>query len=193
MTSPMTDASGAAKDPRSSAPPGQSSADLGIHPLIVRNLEHIGFTQPRPIQVEVIGPILKGRDVIGLARAGSGKTVAFVAPLAHHLISHRPTASRGQSIDPASRLRALVLCPTRELAQQVADEAAAVAQGSVLRTACAYGKVAIGPQARAIARGVDLLVATPGRARELIESGAMSLATIKHVAIDEADRMLDMG
>ena len=92
-----------------------------------------------------------------------------------------------------TRLRALVLCPTRELAQQVADEAGLIMQGTALRVACAYGKVAIKPQADAIARGVDLLVATPGRVRELLDAEALSLAHIKHVVLDEADRMLDMG
>jgi ATP-dependent RNA helicase RhlE len=166
---------------------------LGLHPIIVRNLELMGYHSPRAIQAQVIPAILAGRDVIGLAEAGSGKTAAFAVPLAHRLISAKPAQTKGRPINPVSRLRALALCPTRELAQQVADEAGAIMQGSVLRVACAYGKVAISPQAQAIARGVDLLVATPGRVRELLESGALSLAYIKHIVIDEADRMLDMG
>ena len=167
--------------------------DLGLHRIIVRNLELMGYRAPRQIQADAIPPVLAGRDVIGLAEAGSGKTAAFLAPIEHHLILNKPHQPKGRPVNPASRLRALVLCPTRELAQQVADEAGAIAQGSVLRVACAFGKVAISPQAQAIARGVDVLVATPGRVRELIDSGALSLAFIRHVAIDEADRMLDMG
>lgn len=165
---------------------------LHLHPIITRNLGLIGYAEPRPIQAQAIPPILDGRDVIGLAQTGTGKTAAFIAPLAHHLISRRPQP-KGKPIDPPTRLRALVLCPTRELAVQVADEAAAITQGSVLRTACAYGKVSLSPQAKAIARGVDMLIATPGRVRELLEAGALSLAYIRHIAIDEADRMLDMG
>ena len=168
-------------------------ADFNLHPIIARNLAAMNYKQPRPIQAQAIPPLVEGRDVIGLAKTGTGKTAAFISPIAHRLISVSPRQGRKRSIDPASRLRALVLCPTRELAQQVADEAARIAQGSVLRVACAYGKVAISPQAQAIARGVDLLVATPGRVRELIETGALSMAHVQAVAIDEADRMLDMG
>jgi ATP-dependent RNA helicase RhlE len=164
-----------------------------LHPIIVRNLKLMGYEQPRPIQQRARQPILDRRDVIGLARTGMGKTAAFLAPVAHHLIAEKPLARRGKRIEPMTRLRAIVLCPTRELAQQVAEESRQIVQGSVLRVACAYGKVAITPQAQAIARGVDLLVATPGRVRELLDSAALSLSNIRHVVIDEADRMLDMG
>ena len=170
-----------------------SFENFQLHPIIERNLGLMGFRQAREIQRQTILPMLAGRDVIGLAEAGSGKTVAFITPIANHLISEKPARAKGRPIAPASRLRALILCPTRELAQQVADEAAQIAQGSVLRTACAYGKVALSPQIEALERGVDLLVATPGRVRELIDAGALSLSYIKHLAIDEADRMLDLG
>lgn len=170
------------------------SANLQLHPIIGRNLELMGYGQPRPIQAQAIGHILEGRDLIGLAQAGAGKTAAFIAPLAHALISVKPGRA-GRAADAMSRLRALVLCPTRELAQQVADEAARIMQGSVLRVACVYGKAAISPQIRALERGVDLLVATPGRLRELLELDAWegSLAYVRHIVLDEADRMLDMG
>jgi ATP-dependent RNA helicase RhlE len=167
--------------------------DFGLHPIITRNLTQIGYLEPRPIQVQSLEPILGGRDVIGLAEAGSGKTAAFIVPIAHHLISIKPPRSKGRRVDPMTRFRAIVLCPTRELARQVADEAAAIVKGSVIRVACAYGKVAITPQAQAMARGVDLLVATPGRLRELQDGGAVALAYVRHVVLDEADRMLDMG
>lgn len=168
-------------------------AQLNLHPILVRNLALMGYDEPRPIQAQAMGPILDRRDVIGLAQTGTGKTAAFIVPIAHHLISAKPPQRKGKPIEAMTRLRALVLCPTRELAQQVAEEAAAIVQGSVLRALCAYGKVAISPQAKAIARGVDILIGTPGRVRELLEAGALSLAHVKHVAIDEADRMLDMG
>jgi ATP-dependent RNA helicase RhlE len=166
---------------------------FNLHPLLVRNLGTMGYTSPRPIQAQSIAPALKGRDVIGLAQTGTGKTAAFIVPVAHHLITSAPPKVRGKSIDPQSRLRALVICPTRELARQVAEEAALIAQGNVLRVACAYGKVSMRPQIEALSRGVDLLVATPGRVRELVDAGALTLAWIGHVVLDEADRMMDMG
>lgn len=172
--------------------------ELQLHPLILRNLTQMGYAQPRPIQAAVREPALERRDVIGLAATGTGKTAAFVAPLLHHLLAHRPggepTSRRDRKpIRPTQRLRAIVLCPTRELAQQVQQEAGLIAQGSVLRTACAVGKSAIAPQAQAIARGVDMLVATPGRAIELLDAGLLSLAHVRHIVIDEGDRLLDMG
>lgn len=131
--------------------------------------------------------------MIGLAKTGTGKTAAFISPIAHHLLENPPERTPGKPLPPMHRLRALVLCPTRELAQQVADEARRICQGTVLRVACAYGKVGLKPQSDAIARGVDLLIATPGRVRELLDAGAMTLNHIRHIAIDEADRMMDMG
>lgn len=158
----------------------------------------MGYATPRAVQTAVREPALAGRDVIGLAATGTGKTAAFVAPLLHHLIATRPggepaTRRDKRPIRPDERLRALVLCPTRELAQQVQQEAGLIAQGSVLRTACVYGKSAIKPQADAIGRGVDLVVGTPGRVIELLDAGHLSLAHVKHVVIDEGDRLLDMG
>lgn len=170
-----------------------SFRDLKLNPLLLRNLDAMGYRQPRPIQDRAIGPMLEGRDVIGLAKTGTGKTAAFIAPIAHHLLENPPRRAPRQPVAPMTRMRALVLCPTRELARQVADEAGRICQGTVLRTACAYGKVGIRSQADAIARGVDMLIATPGRVRELIEANALGLGHVRHVAIDEADRMLDMG
>ena len=169
-----------------------------LHPLLTRNLARMGYAQPRPIQAAAQQPILAGRDLIGLAATGTGKTAAFVAPILHQLLSARPGGEPKSRRDkrpvrPAERLRALVMCPTRELTQQVQKEAGVIAQGSVLRTTCAVGKSAIRPQADAIARGVDVLVATPGRAIELLEDGLLSLSHVRHVVIDEGDRMLDMG
>jgi len=166
---------------------------LALHPILQRNLALVGFERPRPIQAKAIDPLLAGRDVIGLAQTGTGKTAAYLLPMLHHLISRKPSQRKGKPIEPMSRLRGLVLCPTRELAQQVARDAAQLAQGTVLRTACAYGKSAISPQAEAIARGVDLLIATPGRVRELLDDSKLSLTHVRYVTVDEADRMLDMG
>lgn len=174
-------------------------SDLHLNALLVRNLAAMGYLRPRPIQGLAADPIRAGRDLIGLARTGTGKTAAFAAPVADCLLADRPPRQRGAKRaqrsrpDPASRLRALVLCPTRELAQQVADETAAIVKGSVLRVLCAYGKVGLRPQVEALAGGIDILVATPGRVRELLEAGALTLVYVKHVVIDEADRMFDMG
>ncbi len=168
-----------------------SFSELGLSRIIIENLTAMGYRQPRAIQAQVIRPILDGRDLIGLAQTGTGKTCAFIAPIAHQLLEHRP-AVKGQRTDPKSRLRALVICPTRELAQQVERETAAIIRGSVLRSAVAFGKVGLNPQAGAI-RGSDILIATPGRVLELLDAGLIALDHIRHVAIDEADRMLDIG
>jgi len=170
-----------------------SFQDLQLNPLLIRNLNEMGYRHPRPIQAQAIGPIRDGCDVIGLAQTGTGKTAAFITPIAHTLLTSPPPRAPGKSIAPMTRLRALVLCPTRELAQQVTAEAARIVQGTVLRTACAYGKVGMKAQSQAIARGVDMLIATPGRVRELLDARVLSLAHVRHVAIDEADRMMDMG
>lgn len=168
-------------------------ASLGLAALIVRNLEQMGYRSPRPIQAQCAQTLLSGRDLMALAQTGTGKTAAFIAPLSHRLLLEKPPRAKGRPIQPMKRLRAVVLVPTRELARQVAKEASAIVQGSVLRVACAYGKSALAPQAQAISRGVDLLVATPGRVRELLDAAALSLAYARFVVIDEADRMLDMG
>lgn len=170
-----------------------SFKSLNLHPLLVRNLQDMGYRRPRPIQAHAIGPLLAGSDVVGLAKTGTGKTAAFITPLAHHLLENPPKRTPGKPVPPMSRLRALVLCPTRELAQQVADEASRICQGTVLHVACAYGKVGIRKQSDAIAKGVDMLIATPGRVRELIDANVLSLDYVRYVAIDEADRMMDMG
>jgi len=167
--------------------------DLPLHPLIVRNLTAMGYRRPQPIQEQAIASLLAGRDVIGLAPTGTGKTAAFLCPTAHHLLSNPPASDGRRKVDPAKRLRSLVLCPTRELAVQVEAECSRIIAGTVLRSACAYGKVGLKPQREAIARGIDILVATPGRVRELLDADAMTLAHVRHLAIDEADRMLDLG
>jgi ATP-dependent RNA helicase RhlE len=178
-----------------------SFAELGLNPILVRSLRQMGYRRPRPIQAEAIGPALAGRDVIGLAATGTGKTAAFAVPIAHHLLASRPGAEGGAArrgrgrprVAPAARLRALVLCPTRELAQQVEAETARVIAGTMLRATCVFGKVGMRPQIEALQKGVDILVGTPGRVRDLLDADALTLAHARHVVIDEADRMMDMG
>jgi superfamily II DNA/RNA helicase len=173
-----------------------------LHRLVLRGIAEMGFKAPTPIQSEFIpaalaptddGDDFRSRDLVGLAPTGTGKTLAYGIPLADLLLRHKPVETGGRRRDPRTRLRALVLVPTRELSQQVAEEIRHLTRGSLLRVTAVYGKVAIAPQAEALKKGVDIVVATPGRARELIEADAMTLAHLLYVVCDEADRMLDMG
>ncbi|MFZ9880350.1 MAG: DEAD/DEAH box helicase [Phycisphaerales bacterium] len=173
-----------------------------LHQLVLRGIRDMGFKAPTPIQAEFVPAAtapaegkdaLASRDLVGLAPTGTGKTLAYGIPLADLLLRHKPVETGGRRRDPRTRLRALVLVPTRELAQQVAEELRLLTRGSLLRVLAAYGKVSIAPQAESLKKGVDIVVATPGRARELIECDAMTLAHLRHVVCDEADRMLDMG
>ena len=166
---------------------------FSLNPLVLNGLDKMGITTPTPIQEASLPASLDLRDVVGLAPTGTGKTLAYTIPLAQRLLENPPPKRKGRPVDPAKRLRALVLCPVRELAQQVAEEARTLFKGSVLRSKAVYGKSALRPQRDAIESGVDLLVGTPGRLRELIDCGALSLAHVRQVVVDEADRMLDMG
>ncbi len=181
-----------------------SFAELDLHPHVVRRLADLGYRSPRPIQAQAAGPILGGRDVLGLAETGSGKTMAYAAPVVHRLMTERPAAParpgrrpkgrpRPGIPTPESRLRALVICPTRELARQVAGEFDHLVQGSVLRCALVYGGVGMKPQAEAVAAGADIVVGVPGRILELLNADAMSASHLRHVIIDEADRLFDLG
>ncbi|MBU3727659.1 MAG: DEAD/DEAH box helicase [Phycisphaerales bacterium] len=184
----------------------QRFAALGLPDLLVRTLAACGFTQPTEVQAEAIPAALEGRDMLMLAPTGSGKTLGFALPVLATLLADRPRVQRLRTglrrdrtdaaprrVDPATRLRAIVLSPTRELAQQVARDIAGVIRGTVLRTTAVYGKSPIEPQRAAVMSGVDVLVGTPGRLRELLDEGAITFAHVRHVVIDEADRMVDMG
>ena len=165
-----------------------------LHKLVLRGIADMGFTSPTPIQAAFIpaavapaadGDTLRSRDLVGLAPTGTGKTLAYGIPLADLLLRHKPVQAGGRRPDPRTRLRALVLVPTRELTQQVAEEIRRLTRGSLLRVAAVYGKVAIAPQAEQLKKGVDIVVATPGRARELIENDCMTLAHLVYVVCDE--------
>ena len=172
--------------------PTMRFSELPVDERLLRTLEAMGFREPRPIQAAVVPVAIGGGHVLALAPTGTGKTVAYGLPLAARLLADRPPKG-GRGLDPKRRLRALVLCPTRELAMQVGEELSSLVRGLVLRVAVATGKAAIRPQREAIAAGVDILVGTPGRVRELLEGDALSLAFLQQVVIDEADRMLDFG
>ncbi len=166
---------------------------LGVPPVLVRSLAAMDVTDPTRAQRRTLPPAMEGRDVAVVASTGTGKTLAYLLPLAARLLAEAPPRVRGRPVDPRRRLRALVLCPTRELAQQVAKDAQQLFRGTVLRAGAVYGKSALAPQREMVREGLDLLVGTPGRVKELCEADALSLAFVKQVVLDEADRMLDMG
>lgn len=160
--------------------------DLNLIGPLLGALRSQGFNTPTPIQAQAIPPALEGRDVLGIAQTGTGKTAAFALPILQHL-----SEMQGR---PAPRTtRVLILSPTRELAAQIHESIAGFASRMRLSQACVFGGVGKGPQARLCSRGVDILVATPGRLRDLMEDGAIGLQDVKVLVLDEADRMLDMG
>ncbi|HVR72259.1 MAG TPA: DEAD/DEAH box helicase [Vicinamibacteria bacterium] len=159
-----------------------SFSHLSLHPDVLRAVSDLGFVSPTPIQERAIPPILAGRDVLGRAMTGSGKTAAFLLPILQRL--------HGQ---PRGTTRALVLTPTRELAAQIADDFAALARHTSLTAAAVYGGMGMGPQEKALRRGVDLIVATPGRLLDHFRHGYAALRGLEVLVIDEADRMLDVG
>ena len=157
-------------------------ADLGLCDEIVAALTARGITEPFPIQLLTIPDALAGRDVCGKAKTGSGKTLAFGLPVLQVLPEARPSAPTG-----------LVLAPTRELASQICDELASAATAVRRRVLAVYGGAPIDKQITSLRRGVDLVVATPGRMIDLIGRNEVSVGAVRHVVVDEADRMADMG
>ncbi|MDD9933079.1 MAG: DEAD/DEAH box helicase [Myxococcales bacterium] len=158
--------------------------ELGLSPELLRALDRAEYRKPTPIQAQAIPPGLRGRDVMGTAQTGTGKTAAFTLPLLQRL-----DASAGDQ--PV--LRALVLTPTRELAAQIHESVTSYGAELDLWHAVVFGGVGIQPQIKELRRGVDALIATPGRLLDLVERGAVSLDRIEFFVLDEADRMLDMG
>lgn len=159
---------------------------LGLSPRLVAKLAEQGIKDPTPIQTQAIPHAMNGRDVLGLAQTGTGKTAAFGLPLIHAL------SSVGEKPAPKT-VSGLILAPTRELAKQIADNLRAYTEGSHLRVAMVVGGLSINPQIKRLERGVDLLVATPGRLIDLIDRRAVRLDETRFLVLDEADQMLDMG
>jgi ATP-dependent RNA helicase RhlE len=160
--------------------------DLGLSAPILKALTAEGYSTPTPIQVQAIPIVLTGRDLVGLAQTGTGKTAAFAMPILDRL-----TANRRQ---PAPKTcRTLVLAPTRELASQIADSFRSYGRFLGLSTTVVFGGVGIGKQIKALERGVDVLVATPGRLLDVISQRALKLDQVEIFVLDEADHMLDMG
>jgi ATP-dependent RNA helicase RhlE len=163
-----------------------SFSDLGLSEPLVRAVADMGYETPTPIQAQAIPPLLEGRDLLGCARTGTGKTAAFALPLLHRLAEQRRSPAPKQA-------RVLVLTPTRELAIQVDDNFADYAKHLKLRTTRIFGGVNQNKQVSAMARGVDVLVACPGRLLDLLGQGHVKLDQLEAFVLDEADRMLDMG
>ncbi|MGJ8621223.1 MAG: DEAD/DEAH box helicase [Yoonia sp.] len=159
---------------------------LGLAPRLIQILKDQGITDPTPIQTQAIPHAMNGRDVMGLAQTGTGKTAAFGLPMIHALMK------AGVKPNPKT-VRGLILAPTRELAKQIADNLTAYTKGSHLKVALVVGGAGIVAQTKRLAGGVDLLVATPGRLIDLLDRRAVRLDETIYLVLDEADQMLDMG
>ncbi|MGD1891451.1 MAG: DEAD/DEAH box helicase [Cyclobacteriaceae bacterium] len=161
--------------------------ELDIIEPILKALKAEGYTHPTPIQQQSIPILLKGKDLLACAQTGTGKTAAFAIPILQHL--HRSS----QKTEGPRKIKALVVTPTRELAIQIADSFTAYGKFTGIRNAVIFGGVKQGSQVEALRRGVDVLIATPGRLLDLMNQGIISLKDIEYFVLDEADRMLDMG
>ncbi len=164
--------------------------DLPLRAELQREIVDLGYTQPTPIQAESIAPLTEGRDLLGQAATGTGKTAAFALPMLERLAEERPgRRTSGATPGPFG----LVLTPTRELALQVSEAIGRYGRGVGARVLTVYGGAPVGPQWKALQRGVDIVVATPGRAIDLMNRGALRLDDLEVAVLDEADEMLDMG
>jgi ATP-dependent RNA helicase RhlE len=163
---------------------------VSVCSVLAKSLSDQGFVTPTPVQRDAIAPAIEGRDILASAQTGSGKTAAFVLPILHRLMGTDGTAARRPV---PQKPRALILAPTRELAGQIADVIGTFVQGSRISYTVVFGGVNKRPQMTAMRRGVDILVATPGRLLDLMNERVIELDRIETIVLDEADRMLDMG
>ncbi|WP_291011576.1 DEAD/DEAH box helicase [Hydrogenophaga sp.] len=163
--------------------------DLNLAPAIVQAVREHGYETPTPIQIEAIPAVLAGRDLLGGAQTGTGKTAAFTLPMLQRLSESERSKSKFGGIG----IRALVLTPTRELAAQVEESVRTYGKHVDLSSTVVFGGVGMNPQINAMKRGVDILVATPGRLLDLQQQGFLDLSAVQMLVLDEADRMLDMG
>jgi ATP-dependent RNA helicase RhlE len=162
------------------APEPQTFEDLGVSEALRAAIEALGWEQPTPIQAKSIPTGLSGKDLVGIAQTGTGKTGAFMLPAL-------------ERIETGGGLQVLVLCPTRELAQQVCDDTETLAKGTQIRAAAIYGGVSYDPQLTALKEGFEVITATPGRFLDHLGRGRVNLKNVRTFVLDEADRMLDMG
>jgi ATP-dependent RNA helicase RhlE len=171
------------------ASPSLRFDDFGLSPEILRALSAQGYTQPTPIQAQAIPVVLQGRDVMGAAQTGTGKTAGFSLPIIQRLLAHA-----NNSASPARHpVRALILTPTRELADQVSENVKNYSQFTNLRTSVVFGGVDIAPQTAILRGGIEILIATPGRLLDHVQQKTFNLLQTEIFVMDEADRMLDMG
>jgi len=159
---------------------------LRLNPLLLQALKDEGYKAPTPIQAQAIPAVMEGRDLLGIAQTGTGKTAAFALPLLHKLalLKGRP---------PRGGCRVLVLSPTRELATQIAESFRTYGKHLGFSIATIFGGVGFGGQRQALGRGIDVLVATPGRLQDHLEQGSARLDHVSALVLDEADQMLDKG
>ena len=165
-----------------------SFSDLGLSEPILRAVTSEGYENPTPIQAQSIPHVMAGRDLLGCAQTGTGKTAAFALPILHRL-----TAEGNPAPGSGRKIRVLVLAPTRELALQISESFSSYGRNTPLRNTVIFGGVGQGNQVKALQRGVDVLIATPGRLNDLMEQGYINLAQLQIFVLDEADRMLDIG
>ena len=168
--------------------PTKTFAELGLLPMLMSAVEAEGYTHPTPIQAATIPAGIAGRDILGSAQTGTGKTAAFALPILHRLQSTTDKTARGPVFP-----RALILSPTRELASQIAESFATYGKNTVLRNTTVFGGVSQFHQVKALRNGVDILIATPGRLMDLMNQRLVNLSQVSIFVLDEADRMLDMG
>jgi len=157
-------------------------SNFNFHPNVAAGVKAIGYITPTPIQEQAIPPVLKGHDVMGLAQTGTGKTAAFVLPILHRLMQ-----------GPRGHVRALIVAPTRELAEQIHEAIVSMGKQTRLRSATIYGGVGLSPQIRKLRNGVEIVVACPGRLLDHINQRTINLSHLEVLVLDEADRMFDMG
>jgi ATP-dependent RNA helicase RhlE len=161
--------------------------NLDINKSILKAIKEEGYTKPTPIQEQAIPYILKGKDLLGCAQTGTGKTAAFAIPILQNI-------SNGKNLEEGPRpIRALILAPTRELAIQIGESFTSYGKYMAVKDLVIFGGVSQGPQTRALKRGVDILIATPGRLLDLIHQNHIDLKKVEYFVLDDADRMLDMG
>lgn len=159
---------------------------LGLGPNISKAVREAGYTEPTPIQTKAIPAVLRGRDVIGIAQTGTGKTAAFVLPILQRLSTQGPKMGR-------RGLRALIVAPTRELVVQIEENVRKYARHVHIRSATVYGGVGERPQIQALRSGTEIVIATPGRLIDLMQQGHVDFSQLEVAVLDEADRMMDMG
>lgn len=155
-------------------------ADFGLHPQVLANVTSHGYTRPTPIQDQAIPVVMEGKDIVGIANTGTGKTAAFLLPLIHKIASHPQEG-------------VLIVVPTRELAQQILDEARMFIRGLPVAVVLCVGGLSIEPQIQALRRNPHIVIGTPGRLKDLVNRRAIDLPMFRNIVLDEVDRMLDIG